>query len=334
MSTNNLWGPTSAVNQNQQLGTGPLDALQQEKFTGEVEHALMNNTVFEPYFKRRQLVKGTNTLQKKAIGVTKLQKLGRGQAPDGTQTKFSKAYVTVDTMILSRHTFTELETIQTDIDARGEIATQAGKDIAQFNDLTIMIAAAKTAALTTNPYGLLPEDGYHGGTQVTLAAGEEKDPAKLYHAIGQMALGMENKNVNPRAEKALLAVRPEQFYVLMDAEQIVNGEYVTANGTKLDNVPMFKAFGIPVISTTNIPKGVIAGHLLSNADNNNFYDGDFTKLVALMVSEKALMIGESKALETKIWWNDDAKVWVVDAWMSYGIAPDRPEYAARLDIAP
>ncbi|UNY50205.1 major capsid protein [Stenotrophomonas phage c9-N] len=331
--SSNLWGPTSPVNQNQLHGEGPLSALQQEKFTGEVEHALMNNTVFEPHFKRRQLVKGTNTLTKKAIGRTKLQKLGRGQAPDGTQVKFGKAQVTVDTMVLSRHTFDELETIQTDIDARGEVAAQAGKDIGQFNDLTIMIAAANAAAMTANPYGLKEEDGFFGGTQVTIAAGDEKDPAKLYHAIGQMSLGMEQKNVNPRADKALLAVRPEQFYVLMDAEQIVNGEYVTASGTKLDSVPMFKTFGIPVISTTNIPKGVIEGHLLSNDDNGHFYDGDFTKLVALLVSEKALIIGESKALETKIWFSDESKVWTVDAWMSYGIGVDRPEYAARLDIA-
>lgn len=331
--SSNIWGPTSTVNQNQNLGEGPLNALQQEKFTGEVEHALMNNTVFEPYFKRRSLVKGTNTLTKKAIGRTKLQKLGRGQAPDGTQVKFGKASVTVDTMVLSRHTFDELETIQTDIDARGEVAAQAGKDIGQFNDLTIMIAAAKAAAMTANPYGLKEADGFFGGTQVTIAAGDEKDPAKLYHAIGQMSLGMEQKNVNPRADKALLAVRPEQFYVLMDAEQIVNGEYVTATGTKLDSVPMFKTFGIPVISTTNLPKGKIEGHLLSNEDNGNFYDGDFTKLIALLVSEKAIIIGESKPLETKIWFSDESKVWTVDAWMSYGIGVDRPEYAARLDIA-
>ncbi|QVR48649.1 major capsid protein [Stenotrophomonas phage BUCT609] len=332
--SSNIWGPTSPVNQNQLHGTGPLDALQQEKFTGEVEHALMNNEVFAPYFTRKALVKGTNTLTKKAIGRTKLQKLGRGQAPDGTQVKFGKAQVTVDTMILSRHTFSELETIQTDIDARGEVATQAGKDIANFNDLTIMIAAAKAAAYTSNPYGLKEEDGFFGGTQVTIAAGEEKDPAKLYHAIGQMALGMEQKNVNPRADKALLAVRPEQFYVLMDAEQIVNGEYITSKGNKLDSVPMFKAFGFPVISTTNIPKGKIENHLLSNDDNDNFYDGDFTNLVALLVSEKALIIGESKPLETKIWYSDESKVWTVDAWQSYGIGVDRPEYAARLDIAP
>lgn len=330
----NIWGPTSPVNQNQLHGEGALTALQQEQFLGEVENALMNTTVFEPYFKRKRLVKGTNTLTKKAVGKTKLQKLHRGQAPDGTQVKFGKAIVTVDTMVLSRHTFSELETIQTDIDVRSEVAAQAGKDIGEFNDLTFMIAAAKAAAMTENPYGLKAEDGFFGGTQVTIAAGDEKDPAKLYHALGQMSLGMEQKNVNPRAEKVLLAVRPEQFYVLMDAEQIVNGEYVTANGTKLDSVPMFKTFGIPVLSSTNIPKGKVEGHLLSNEDNDFFYDGDFGNLVALMVSEKALLVGESKALETKIWWSDESKVWTVDAWMSYGIAVDRPEYAARLDIAP
>lgn len=334
MSSNNIWGPSQPVNQNQINGTGPLSALQQEQFTGEVEHALMANTVLEPMFRRKRLVKGTNTLTKKAIGRTKLQKLNRGQAPDGTQVKFGKASVTVDTMLLSRHSFDELETIQTDIDARNETATQAGKDIGEFIDLTYCIGAANAAALTANPYGLSTDDGYFGGTQTTIAAGEQLDPAKFYHAIGQTLLGMENKKVNPRADKAMIIVRPEQFYVLQDAEQISNGEYITSNGNKLSDVPMFKAWGVPVISTTNMPNGVISGHLLSNADNGNFYDGDFSKLVALIVSDKALLIGESKPLETKIWWSDEAKQWIVDAWLAFGIGVDRPEYAARIDIAP
>lgn len=331
-----IWGPASPVNQNQINGQGPLDALVQEQFTGEVEHAYMSTTVFEPHFKRKMVVKGTNTLNKKAIGRTKLQKLGRGQAPDGTQVVFSKASVTVDTMLLSRHTFDELETIQTDIDARSEVATQAGSDIADFYDQTIAIGAAHAAAMTSSPYARgsagLPE-GFSGATQITIAAGDEVDPAKLYHAIGQMLCGMEEKNVDPRREKVLLVVRPKQFYALQDAEQISNGEYITSNGNKLDNIPMFKAWGIPVISTNNLPKGVITGHLLSNEDNNNFYDGDFTKLVCLAVSPKALMIGESKALQTKIWYSEESKEWVVDAWFAFGLAPDRVEHAGRIDIA-
>lgn len=327
----NIWGPTSPVNQNQALGTGPLDALQQEKFTGEVEHAFMANTVFEPHFKRKQTVKGTNTLTKKAIGRTTLQKLNRGQAPDGKQVKFSKASVVVDTMLLSRHTFDELETIQTDIDARSEVSAQAGKDIGQFYDLTIAIGAAKAAAATANPYGLTADDGFYGATQVTIPVADVGNPARLYSKIGEMFRKMEEKNVQPRTENVLLAMKPEHFYTLMDAEHIVNGEYVTSEGTKLSGIPMFKAWGVPVISTNNIPSGVVTGHLLSNADNGNFYDGDFSTLVALAVGPKALMIGESKPLQTKIWYSDESKCWVVDAWFSFGIGLDRVEHAARID---
>lgn len=330
----NIWGPSAPVNQNQINGTGDFHALQNEQFKGEVEHAYLATTVFEDHITRKTVIKGTNIVSKKAIGRTKLQKLNRGQAPDGKQVKFGKATVTVDTMVLSRHSFDELETIQTDIDARQEVSTQAGKDIGQFNDLTMCIAAAKAAAYTTNPYGLSADDGFYGASQVTIAAGDELDPAKLLHAIGQMFLKMEEKNVNPRAENVLLAVKPAQFYVLQDAEQIVNTNYVTAKGTKLENIPTFKTYGIPVISSNNFPKGVVTGHLLSNDDNGDFYDGDFTKLVALAFGPKALMVGESKPLETKIWFSDESKQWIVDAWYAFGVAPDRVEHAARIDIAP
>ena len=74
--------------------------------------------------------------------------------------------------------------------------------------------------------------------------------------------------------------------------------------------------------------------LYRNAENGDFYDGDFTKLVAVAFGPKALLVGESKPLETKIWFSDESKQWIVDAWYSFGIAPDRVEHAARLDIAP
>lgn len=332
----NIFGPTVPVNQNQINQTGAVDALILEQFTGEVEHTFVAESVLDKFMPRRP-VKGTNTLTKKAIGRTQLQKLNRGEAPDGTQVDFSKASVVVDTTVLSRHSLTELETLQTDVDTRKEIAIEQGGEIAEFVDQSLCIMGAKAAAYTQSAYAQgtagKPE-GHFGASQVVLtAAGDENDPAKLYKALSDLITKMEEKKVNPRRHGVIIVMRPTQYNILMEAEQIVNKTYVTAEGTSIGDVPMFKAWNVPVVSSTNLPNTVITGHLLSNAANGNAYDGDFTKLVALAISPKALMVGETIPLKSHVWWSDAAKCWFVDSWMAFGVGVDRVEFAGRIDKA-
>lgn len=328
--------PTVPVLPNQINQSGDTNALILEQFTGDVEHTMQSNSMLDKFFPRRT-VKGTNTLTKKAIGRTKLQKLKRGDAPDGTQVDFSKASVTVDTMLLSRHSIWVLDDIFTDIDTRKEIAIEQGMEIAEFVDQTISISAAKAAAKTQSQYfanGKTPE-GHFPATQVVLAsAGDENDPAKLYAAIGKLFSTMEEtKKVKPQRDGIVLIVRPTVFYTLQQAEQIVNGEYLTSDGNKLSGIPIFKAWGVPVISSENLPNGVVTGHLLSNDDNGNFYDGDFTDLVAVAVAPKALMIAEALPLQSSVWWSDASKCWFVDSWMSFAVGFDNVAFAGRIDKA-
>lgn len=328
--------PTTPVLPNQINQAGDENALILEQFNGDVEHTFVSTSVLEKFFPRKP-VRGTNTLTKKAIGRTKLQKLKRGDAPDGTQVDFSKASVTVDTMLLSRHSIWQLDEIFTDIDARKEIAIEQGQDIAEFMDATISIAAAHAAAQTESAYtqnGAAPE-GHMGATQITLdAPGDENDPAKLYAAIGTLFATMEEtRKVKPQRDGMVLIVRPAVFYTLQQAEQIVNGEYLTSDGNKLTGVPIFKAWGVPVLSSENLPNTVVEGHLLSNDDNDNFYDGDFTSLVAVAVSPRALLIGEALPLQSSVWWSDASKCYFVDSWMSFAVGLDRVEMAGRIDRA-
>jgi hypothetical protein len=87
------------------------------------------------------------------------------------------------------------------------------------------------------------------------------------------------------------------------------------------------------MSSDNLPNGVITDHLLSNDDNGDFYDGDFSTLVALAISPRALMIAEALPLQSSVWWSDASKCYFVDSWMSFGIGLDRVELAGRIDKA-
>lgn len=307
-------------------GSNPLELIIEE-FAGMVEGTLQRRSVTDGMINIKQ-VKGTATVSNYAIGESQLKVIVPGVTPNGTQTQFSKNSVTVDRTILARATLPLLDVFQTQYDARKEIAVEHGKKIAKFKDQSFLIQAAKTAQLSVNPYGQLP--GHSAGTVVTLAAAADAlDPAKLYNAFGRLFAQMMEKDVDPTADDVWVFVRPQVFYALQEAEQVINGEYVTADGTNI-KAHIYAAWGVPVVPTSNLPnwqedatnrpQGVAA--LMGND-----YVGDFRKLVAVAFSTRALLAGSTIDLESKVFFDDVSKHWFVDAWLAFASAPNRAEYA-------
>lgn len=323
------------VRPNQQNQSGALDALNITEFTGIVEGTLARTSKLDPYIQRRRVV-GTNSLTNYAVGETQLQTLQPGVAPDGSLVSFSKLNLVIDTVVLARNIFPLLETFQNSFDVRKQVGQEQGKKIGKFTDQAFMIAGIKVARLANSAYANVAGDkpeGHEGGHIETLAAaGDATDPAALYKAIADALVAMEEKDVSPQTEDVMLIVRPEQFYVLQQAEQIINGEYLTSDGNKLTGVPIFKAWGIPVISSNNLPNTNITGHPLSNANNGNAYDVDATKVVGLLISPRALLAGETIPLTSNVFFDDLSKQWFVDSWLSFGVTGNRAEFAAVIEI--
>lgn len=313
---------------NQANGAGDELALAIEQFTGIVEGTIKRRSVLNNFVKPRT-VSGTSTITNEGIGESTLQAVTPGTPPDGSVTEHQRINLTVDTLILARHTQPLLDSFQKNYDVRAKVGEEHGKKIARFYDQAFFIQAAKAAALGASAYTGLA--GHFGGTTKTLAnANDYLDPAAFYAAISDLFAEMEEKDVDPAQDDVMLAVTPKSFYALLDADQIINGDYVTSMGTTLNNVKMLKAFGVPVWSTNDLPTTNISGHLLSNARNSNAYDGDFSKVKALAFSPKALLAGETIALQTAVFYEEWAKLWFVDAHLSFGVTPDRAEYAGRI----
>ncbi|ALF01673.1 major capsid protein [Caulobacter phage Percy] len=320
---------------NQKDSTGSIEALVLAEYGGQVEGTIERRSIMNGWVPMKS-VRGTNTVTNYAVGEATLQKLVVGTPPDGSPTDLGSNSVKVDTVVLARTIVPLLEEFQSKIDVRMEMGTEHGKKIAKFFDESFLIQGAKAATSTNSAFSSTAGKpaGHYGGTVKTLAdTASSKDPAKLYSAIRNLFTDMEAKDVSPRDDDIALFFRPEQFYALQDAEQIVNGNYITSAGNRLNDVAIFKAFGVPVFSTNNLPKTNITGHFLSNAGNSNAYDGDFTKLVGLAMSAKALLAGETIPLQHKVWFNDEYKVHFVDSWLSYGVTKNRCEYAGALYIA-
>lgn len=306
---------------------GAINALALEEFTGIVEGTIDRRSVLKGWIPVRT-VKGTNAVTNFAVGESNLQKATAGQPIDGTGTDFAKRTLTIDTVILARAVLPLLEQFQTSYNARQEIGSEHGKKLAKFIDQSFFIQAIKAALFTESTYkgsgASGKPQGHYGGSQQTLAsAGDALDPAKLYAAIAGIFTKMEEKDVDPRADDVMIALRPAEFYTLLQNEQLIDTTYLTAEGNSVKGM-VLKTYGVPVVNSVNFPGGsTISGHLLGSA-----YDGDYSKVVAAAFSPRALLAGETIPLTTDAFYDKISKNWFVDAHMAYNVTPNRAEFAS------
>ncbi len=321
---------------NQQNQTGDTNALIIEEFTGIVEHTIKRKQVLAPFIPMRT-VRGTNTLTNYAVGETELGKVHAGAEPDKTPgPDISRNFLVVDTHVYARNPIALLEVFQSAIDIRREIAVEHGEKLSKFTDQSFFIQAIKAARATQSSYsgGTAGKPGGFGGGNVETLASEAdaKDGTKLYKAISNLFARMEESDVQPGMDGMVLALRPDAFYAMLDAEQIVNGNYLSSDGTSISGM-VFKAFGVPVVKSNNIPRTVITNHLLSNAQNGMAYDGDFRGVVGVLLAPKALMAGETIPLQSDVFYDKLRKSWYVDSERAFGVAPNRNEYAGVIQFA-
>ena len=315
-----------------QIGqAGSISATHLEEFTGIVESTIMRKSALKGMIPIRA-VKGTSTITNFAVGESTLQKATPGAPIDGTGTDFAKRTLTVDTVILARAVLPLLETFQTSYDSRKEIGMEHGKKIAKFTDQSFFIQAIKASLLADSAYRGASAAGkplgHFGGSVETMAAAPDLlDPAKLYAAVANLFVKMENKDVSPQTDDVMIAVRPAQFYTLLQNEQLIDGDYITSDGNSIKTM-LLRAYGVPIVSSVNFPAGsVIAGHLLGAA-----FDGDYSKVVATAFSPRALLAGETIPLTTDVFWDKVTKQWFVDAHMAYNVTPNRAEFAGSILI--
>jgi hypothetical protein len=315
-------------------GTDPLE-LNIEDYFGEVLHTLtrkskfMNLSPFKP-------VTGTSILRIEAIGSTSLQKIVPGVTPNGTNVEFGKTNLVVDTPLLARVALPMIDVFQSSYDKRVEIGREHGETIAKFVDQTLAIANLKAALSTTSAfYNNSNElDGHNGATQFTMdAAGDVNDPAKLDAAMNSFLAKLEEeRDIEGIEDGGVFFVRPQLFYRLLRSERLISTEYITAEGNSIKTMAL-ASHGIPVMKSRNLPAGsTISSHLLSNTGNGNFFDGDFTKVVALFTAPGAIEAGQTIPFTPRVFWDEVSKSWYVDCHGAFSAAKKRVEKAGAILI--
>lgn len=315
---------------NKQIGhlpdaTNPA-ALYMEQYSGEVEGTISRESIMTGFVPTISVV-GTDTVSKYRVGSATLQTLTPGVAPDGTIVQASKTKVVVDTVVLARNIIAMLDDFQNSYNARSAVASEHGKTIAKFRDQALLIQAVKAAQITDTSNAAGYPAGWNPGTQFTFAAAlDENDPAKVLAAFASLFAQIEEKDVDPISAGMMAVVRPAAYYTLMQNDAIIDRNYVLSDGTEIKTKAL-AAYGVPVRVSNNLPNTNVTGHRLSNSGNGNAYDGDFSKVFAAVFAPHAVLAGETIALQSKVWFNDDEKVWKIDDWLSFGATTDNPAYA-------
>ena len=295
--------------------TGSVTALHIEQFKGEVIGTMERRSVMTPYIKVDPL-RGSSIMSVEAHGQSTLQKITPGTPNDGIVSKFGKKTLQVDTVILAREAVFILDDFQNKYDVRSKIGQEHGKALAKQHDQAFCIQAIKAGALTANTFGITSA-GHDGASQVTMAAsGDYTDPAKLYQKLVDLFTAMRLKDVDPAMEGGFVVTTPDIVATLSMNDLIINGDYVTADGTNIKAM-MLKTHGIPVVATNNYPgRSTVSGNLLGSA-----YDGDFSKVLATVVTPNALMAAETIPVTTEVFWQAEYKQWFIDAYRSFAVGP-------------
>jgi hypothetical protein len=297
-----------------------------EQYGGEVESQFKKSSIMRQYAKIRP-VRGTDTITNNRVGRTTLKKLTPGVRPDAEDTPFGRVSLTVDTVVLARDNRSMLNDLQTHFDARMELAQDHGKEIGYFFDQAFIIQGIKGSKATAPVLGdgTAAKQSIGAGKNKTLAAAnDELDPDKLYRAIADIIVLMEEDEIP--VEELVVFMRPTHFDVLMDNDKLIRSEYSSGNGDFAKGI-IWSIKGARVVKTARIPKAAITGHFLSNAANSNAYDVSAAeaKCVAVILHPKSLLAGETIPLSSDIWFNREEKQWFIDSWLAFGVTVNRPD---------
>lgn len=255
-------------------------------WAGEVLTAFRKSTVFEALHKVRTISSG-KTAQFPIIGVNSASYHTPGNQIIGTQQKVAEATVNIDDKLISSVFLADIDEAKNHYDVRSQFSAEMGNALAYTFDKNVAAVIAKAARTATHFNTDLP-----GGTRIKIVATSKAaiTGAQLATALFAAAQKMDENNL-PEGER-YCCLAPAEYYKLVQETSVINrdwgGQGAYADGTVL------KVAGIDIIKSNHLPttnRSAVTGE-------NNSYDADYTKSVALVWNPGAA--GTVKLMDLKM----------------------------------
>lgn len=265
---------------------GDARALFLKVFANEVLNSFNRNLIFADKHRVKEISYG-KSYQFPAIGQTTADYHTPGQMIVGTPISHNERIINVDEVLFSSVSVAEIDELMNHYDVRSEYAKQLGQAVAQRWDKNvaqlIALAARDSATIT----------GGNGGTVINGGATAETDGTVLAGLIFEAVQAMEEKDV-PYQGDVYCAVRPEQYYLLVQATDNINKDW-GGMGSYGDGT-VLRIGGVPIVKSNAVPNAVVA----SNTGEQNTYNGDFSNTVALVFHKAAVGTVRLRGLKTEM----------------------------------
>jgi len=239
-------------------------------WAGEVLTAFRKSTVFEALHKVRTISSG-KTAQFPIIGLNSASYHTPGNQIIGNQQKVAEATVNIDDKLISSVFLPDIDEAKNHYDVRSQFSAEMGNALAYTYDKNVAAVIAKAARTATNFNTDLP-----GGTRIKIVATSKAaiTGAQLATALFAAAQKMDENNLPEGDRYCCLA--PAEYYKLVQETTVINrdwgGQGAYADGTVL------KVAGIDIIKSNHLP----TTNRTAASGENNAYDADYTKSVALV----------------------------------------------------
>ena len=301
-------------------------ALAIEMFNGRVKNSAMWAQQIKPFFTFVPLT-GTTTMSNASMGNATISKVSAGVEPTPGNIEMGRQIVTVETPIICRTQISMLEDVQDRLSVRSRLPENYGRMIQKHEDKVLLVKGVQAARTASGPVTDIP-----GGTVKTYAsAGDEDDPDAAEALVLSLARAMDEKEV-PR-EGGILAVDPETYYTLLQADKLINQDYNMGNG-EYSSVRILKAGGFPLMMTNRFQQsadnGSVSGSIGNLYGSEYYTDATGANIKGLYITNEMLMVAEAIPLTPKVWWSDQLLTWFVDAFKAIGAATDRADYAGGI----
>ena len=292
----------------QTLGTGDENTKFLAKFTGEVMAEFEETNLMMGLTRVKTISDGKSALFAALGTATAVRHVAGDDIIVDADTKgylsnikSTDREIFIDDPLIASVLVTDIDQLKQHWEARREYTEQLGRALAFAADLDIMAALlacahAPTTIDATKPWGrdnaTVSGDGriyggvgvsnnpyttgVGGGTADVADAGSGANVVKFaFHA----AEIMDTKNI-PQPDRYLL-LRPKQYYLLIQTNDIISSDYTSGSNGGLDSGRVVNIAGFRVVKTANMPTAAATLATEAGAKNDMYDETDTTNVTSL-----------------------------------------------------
>jgi hypothetical protein len=266
-------------------------ALFLTKFAGEVMATYQAENIMVPLQRIRDIDNGKGA-DFPIVGNAVTQWHVPGTMIDGQVIKQNQRTIYIDDLLISPVTIANIDEAMTHFDLRQPYTTAVGRSLARDFDKRSLVVVGLTARNNTP---LITGETTMVGASVSVA-NTDTDSDVLAAEFFTAAAAMDTKNVPSQERYA--AVRPVQYYKLVQNTKVVSRSYADPNGSYAKG-NVYELAGFELKKSNNIPSTNIANDAALSGAKNTYY-GDFTLTTCLLWQKEAIGTVRLRDLATEM----------------------------------